>query len=43
MNKMELLSDSKLLSLALVIMGIVVGLSVFSTGSADPWLPWPWV
>ncbi len=43
MNKIELLSDSRLLSLAIVIMGIVLGLSVFNAGSADPWVPWPWV
>ena len=42
MNKIELLSDSKILTLALVLMGIVVGLSVLSTGAADPWIPWPW-
>ncbi len=42
MNKIELLSESKLLTLALVIMGIVMGLSVLSTGTADPWNPWPW-
>ncbi|HUY01410.1 MAG TPA: hypothetical protein VMV49_17745 [Candidatus Deferrimicrobium sp.] len=43
MNKIELLTDTKILSLALVLMGIVLGLSVFSTGSADPFIPWPWV
>ncbi|MHA1131908.1 MAG: hypothetical protein ACTSQI_01460 [Candidatus Helarchaeota archaeon] len=43
MNKLAALTDSKVLSLALVIMGIVLGLSVFSAGSADPWVPWPWV
>jgi hypothetical protein len=42
MNKIELLSESKLLVLALVIAGIALGLSVFVTGSADPWNPWPW-
>ena len=42
MNKIELLSDSRILSLALVLMGIVMGLSVLGTGSADPWIPWPW-
>jgi len=42
MNKIELLSESKLLILALVIAGIALGLSVFATGSADPWNPWPW-
>ena len=42
MNKIELLSDSRILSLALVLMGIVMGLSVLGTGSADPWIPWLW-
>lgn len=42
MNQIELLSESKVLTLALVIMGIVMGLSVLSSGSADPWNPWPW-
>lgn len=42
MNKIEQLSESKLLTLALVLAGIALGLSVFTTGSADPWVPWPW-
>jgi hypothetical protein len=42
MNKIELLSESKLLVLAVVLAGIALGLSVFATGSADPWNPWPW-
>lgn len=41
MNKIELLTDSRLLILAVVLVGIVLGLSVFATGSADPWNPWP--
>jgi len=41
MNKIELISESRLLVLAIVLMGIALGLSVFATGSADPWNPWP--
>jgi hypothetical protein len=43
MNKLELLSESRTLQLAIVLLGIVLGLSVFAAGSADPWSPWPWV
>jgi hypothetical protein len=43
MNKLQALNDSRILSLAVVILGIVLGLSVFAAGSADPWVPWPWV
>ncbi|MHA1648670.1 MAG: hypothetical protein ACTSYB_00645 [Candidatus Helarchaeota archaeon] len=43
MDKIELLNDSRLLALAIVLMGIVLGISVFATGSADPWSPWPWI
>jgi len=43
MNKIEILNESRILSLALVLMGIVLGLTVFNIGSADPWYPWPWI
>jgi hypothetical protein len=43
MNKIEQVNDSKILALALVLMGIVLGLSVFSAGSADPFVPFPWI
>lgn len=42
MNKLDLISESKLLTLALVLTGIAMGFSVFAVGNADPWIPWPW-
>ncbi len=40
--QVELLQDSKVVDFALVLQGIKQGLQVFSTNSADPWIPWPW-
>ncbi len=42
MNKLQALNDSKLISLALVLMAVVLGISVFTAGTADPWWPYPW-
>jgi len=42
MNKIEQLSESRLLSLLMTFFGIGKNFSIFGTNSADPWLPWPW-
>ncbi len=42
MNKLDQLSESRLLSLAMVLQGIKNDVQVFDTNTADPWIPWPW-